>query len=185
MKTRGFTLIELLAALAIAATMAYLAQPSFTDLLERVRTTSRVNGLIGVIRFARQTAITQRRWITLCPAVAEDCLRSREWHRGIMLFADLNRDGSRQAQEPIVGYQPAYDPGERLIWRAFRNRNYLQFRTEGFTNWQNGSFLYCPASGDPRYGKVVIINIQGRAAVSIDQDGDGIDEQASGDPLAC
>ena len=56
----------------------------------------------------------------------------------------------------------------------------LTFRAEGYTNWQNGSFHYCPASGDARYGKVLIVNIQGRTALSVDADGDGIDEQANG-----
>lgn len=185
MHRRGFTIIELLVTLAIAALLGYLAAPPFTDLIQRMETTSRVNAIIGLVRFARQAAVTQRRWVALCPAVGEACRDGGDWSRGIMVFADLNRDGSRQASEPVLAYQSELDPGERLLWRAFRNRNYLQFRTEGYTNWQNGSFLYCPASGDARYGKVVIINIQGRATPSVDSDGDGIDEQASGVPLTC
>jgi type IV fimbrial biogenesis protein FimT len=85
----------------------------------------------------------------------------------------------------VLGYLPGLDPGERLIWRSFRRRNFLQFRPEGYTNWQNGSFLYCPSNGDARYGKALIVNIQGRTAPSVDSDGDGVDEQANGDPLTC
>ena len=90
-----------------------------------------------------------------------------------------------QPVEPVLGYLAALDDGERLRWRSFRRRNFLTFRSEGYTNWQNGSFHYCPASGDPRYGKVLIVNIQGRTAPSVDADGDGIDEQANGNPLTC
>jgi hypothetical protein len=32
---------------------------------------------------------------------------------------------------------------------------------------------------------VLIVNIQGRTAASVDEDGDGIDEQANGNPLTC
>jgi type IV fimbrial biogenesis protein FimT len=150
-----------------------------------VHSTSRVNDLVGIIRFARHAAISERRWVTLCPPENEFCSNSAEWHTGVMVFEDRNRDGIRQSGEPVLGYLPGLDPGERLIWRSFRRRNFLQFRPEGYTNWQNGSFLYCPSSGDARYGKALIVNIQGRTAPSADTDGDGVDEQANGEPLTC
>ncbi len=181
----AFSLVELLVTLAIAAVLAGLAFPAFDGLIERSRSTSRVNDLVGIIRFARHAAISERRWVAICPAIDETCTGSRQWHTGVMAFEDRNRDGGRQPSEPVLGYLAALDPGERLTWRAFRRRNFLQFRPEGYTNWQNGSFLYCPASGDARYGKVLIVNIQGRTAPSVDADGDGIDEQANGNPLTC
>ncbi len=182
---RAFTLVELLIALAIAAVLAGLAYPAFADLIARMHATSRVNDLVGIIRFARHSAVNGGRWVTLCPAVAETCTNRPEWQSGIMVFEDRNRDGNRQASEPVLGYLPQLDEGEQLHWRAFRRRNHLTFRSAGYTNWQNGSFHYCPASGDPRYGKVLIVNIQGRTVPSVDADGDGIDEQANGEPLAC
>jgi type IV fimbrial biogenesis protein FimT len=185
MVPRGFTLVELLALLGISAVLIFLAYPSFGDLMQRVHTTSRVNSLIGLIRFARQSAITQGRWVTLCPAVAETCTGTSDWQTGIMVFADHNRDGDRQPSEPLIAYQSRFEPGERLTWRSFRRHNFLQFRSAGYTNFQNGSFLYCPASGESRHGKVIIVNIQGRATPSVDGNGDGVDEQANGKPLVC
>ena len=185
MTVRGFTLMELLVSLAVAATLSSLAYPAFDNLLAQIHSTSRVNDLVGMIRFARHAAISERRWVALCPAEGDWCTNSADWHTGIMGFEDRNRDGERQPEEPILAYLSRLDPGEQLRWRSFRRRNYLQFRAEGYTNWQNGSFLYCPASGDPRYGKVLIVNIQGRTTPSVDTDGDGIDEQANGNPLAC
>ena len=182
---RAYTLVELLVTLAIAAVLAGMAYPPFSDLIARVHATSRVNDLVGIIRFARHAAINGGRWVTLCPAVEEGCVNSTNWQSGIMVFEDRNRDGTRQRLEPVLGYLPRLDDGERLYWRSFRRRNFLQFRSEGYTNWQNGSFHYCPASGDARYGKVLIVNIQGRTAPSVDADGDGIDEQANGRPLTC
>lgn len=182
---RAFTLLELLVVLAITALLAGMAYPSFNDLLARVHATSRVNDLVGIIRFARHSAINGGRWVTLCPAIGQRCADSRNWASGIMVFQDDNRDGNRQAEELVLGYLPELDQGERLRWRSFRRRNFLQFRSEGYTNWQNGSFHYCPADGDSRNGKVLIVNIQGRTAPSVDADGDGIDEQANGRPLMC
>lgn len=182
---RGFTLVELLTILAIVAGLWALAFPSFSQLIERINSTSRINALVGLVRFARQTAVTQQQWVTLCPASGDACANSRDWSTGILAFADLNRDGERQPDETVLAYHDALKPGERLTWRSFRRSNYLQFRAEGYTNWQNGSFLYCPASGDARNGKVLIINIQGRPAAAADLDGDGVVEQASGEPLVC
>ena len=169
----------------MACVLAGMAYPAFNDLLARVHATSRVNDLVGIIRFARHSAIDGGRWVTLCPARNGRCTSSADWQTGIMVFEDRNRDGSRQPAEPVLGNLPRLDEGERLQWRSFRRRNFLTFRAEGYTNWQNGSFHYCPASGDRRYGKVLVVNIQGRTALSVDADGDGIDEQANGQPLAC
>lgn len=185
MKQSGFTLIELLIALVLAVCLIWLAYPSMQTLNDRSRTAGRINALVALIRHARHAAVTTGNWVTICPAEGESCTDSRDWAPGIMTFADANRDGVRQPAEPVLAYQAALDPGERLDWRSFRRQNFLQFRLEGYTNWQNGSFRYCPASGDARYGKVLIINIQGRTALSRDGDGDGIDEQANGEPLTC
>jgi prepilin-type N-terminal cleavage/methylation domain-containing protein len=183
--SRGFTLVEAMSTLAISSILLYLALPSFNSLIDRHHSTSRINGVIGMVRFARQSAITENGWVTLCSAVNQSCSGSPEWHTGVMAFADPDRNGVRDVDERVLAYYPALDSGERLRWRSFRNRNFLQFTPRGYTNWQNGSFHYCPASGNPRFGKVVIINIQGRATPSMDQDGDGIDEQANGSPLTC
>jgi prepilin-type N-terminal cleavage/methylation domain-containing protein len=185
MYQRAFTLIELMIALAVGGILLYFAVPPFEAMLERIETTSRVNGLIGMIPFARQTAVTEGRWVTVCPADAFACSNRGTWHTGIMAFVDVNRDGERQPAERMVAYFDEFKSGESLFWRSFRRRNYLQFRPAGYTNWQNGSFHYCPASRDPQFGKVVIVNIQGRVVPSLDTDGDGIDEQANGNPLAC
>lgn len=183
--SKGFSLLELLLTLTIAAVLTGLVYPSFSGFLARVQATTRINDLVTLIRFARHAAISERRWVGLCPARAERCTNSPNWETGIMVFADANRDGMRQRLEPILAYQPALKPGEQLRWRAFRRQNYLQFRPRGYTNWQNGTFLYCPADGDPRYAKGLILNIQGRTAPTRDSDGDGVDERANGAPVRC
>ncbi len=184
-RVRGVSLLELLLTLTIAAILTGLAYPSFSAFLARVQTTTRINDLVTLIRFARHAAIVEQRWVGLCPAQGERCTGTANWESGIMVFADDNRDGDRQSGETLLAYQAALAPGERLRWRAFRRQNHLQFRARGYTNWQNGTFLYCPADGDVRYAKGLILNIQGRTAPTRDADGDGVDERADGTPLRC
>ena len=102
-----------------------------------------------------------------------------------MVFSDLNRDGRRQQGESVVTQVPALHHGARVYWRSFQNRAYIRFKPNGSTDWQNGSFTYCPADGDLQLAKGIIINVQGRVAKSADRNLDGVDEDSRGRPLRC
>ncbi len=185
MKTTGYSIVEMLTAMAVATVLFSFAIPAFSEFLARQRSIAAVNQMIGAVIFARHAAVTQRATMALCPARGAICAPRNEWHLGAMVFKDNNADGKRGPGEPIVTQLPPLRTGERVLWRSFRNKSYLQFRSTGMTSWQNGSFQYCPADGDPRYSKMIIINAQGRATKSRDANNDGIDEDASGKPLRC
>lgn len=185
MKPRGYSIVEMLVTLAVASILFGLAVPGFSDFFARQRSIAAINQIVGAVNFARHAAITYRATTVLCPAEGSLCARRNQWHLGAMVFKDSNADGVRDPTETILTQLPALRPGERVIWRSFRNKSYLQFKPTGLTSWQNGSFQYCPANADPRYSKSIIINAQGRATKSRDADKDGVDEDASGKPLRC
>ena len=133
----------------------------------------------------RHAAISLHRHVALCAAEGQRCLGSSDWHRGAMIFADTNQDGSRQQPEPVISQLPRLHRGARVYWRSFQNKPYIRFRANGATDWQNGSFLYCPPDGNPALARGLVINVQGRIARSQDRNGDGIDEDAQGRPLRC
>ena len=56
---------------------------------------------------------------------------------------------------------------------------------EGFTNYQNGNFTYCPPDGDLRFARQLVINVQGRVRMGHDTDGDGIVEDRRGKDVRC
>jgi type IV fimbrial biogenesis protein FimT len=182
----GITLVELLIALAVASVLLGLVVPLFDAFVEHNRSAAAINQFIGAVQLARQSAITVRSTVTLCPGTPTDGCGARDsWHLGSVLFIDRNKDGVVDADDSIIRGVPALPAGTRLTWRSFRSRSYLQFRPTGLTSWQNGTLLYCPASGDPRFARAAIINAQGRVRLAPDRDGDGIPEDATGRPLSC
>ena len=185
MPHRGFTLIELMLTLAVAALLLAMAAPSFNRLVANHRGAAAMNQMAGAVNFARSLAITQGGVVTLCPGRSTECLGRDQWHRGALIFVDQNRNGILDGNERVTRALPALEPGERIYWRSFRNRTYLQFHARGYTRWQNGNFLYCPPDGDPRLARMAIINPPGRLRSARDRDGDGVVEDASGRPLAC
>lgn len=182
---RGYSLVELMVALAVAGLLLGIAVPEFRDLIAAQRATARINTVAGAIQTARHLAIAQNAVAVMCPGQGPACAGRDQWHLGTLIFAD--RDGDRQVDEGelVAARLPKLDEGERLVWRSFRNRTFLQFRGTGLTDWQNGNFQYCPANGDPRLARQLILNAQGRVRQALDRDGDGIREDARGRPLTC
>ena len=185
MTSRGLSIVELLVTLAVTAVLFGFAVPSFTSYVNTQRAVAAINQMIGAVQMARHAAIVHRAHVTLCPGTGEVCGRRNEWHVGALIFKDANNNGERDRGETIVTRLPRLRDGERVYWRSFRNKAYLQFRASGLTDWQNGHFLYCPPGGEARFARQVIINAQGRARMAPDRDGDGIAEDANGRPLQC
>jgi type IV fimbrial biogenesis protein FimT len=185
MRTAGLTLIELLVALVIAALLLRLALPAFRDLTTATSSAAVLNQLIGSVNLARSSAVTHHATVTLCPGAERSCFGRDQWHRGALLFLDRDHDGRVDGGEPVLRRLPPIDSGGRIYWRSFRNRAYLRFVPRGYTQWQNGSFLYCPADGRAQGARMIILNAQGRVRAARDSNGDGIVEDASGRPVSC
>ena len=162
-----------------------------TDLIAAHRATAAANAIVGAVNLARASAILHAITVTFCPrealtgVEAARCGKRKHWSQGGLIYADRNHNGKREQGEALFGVMPALEDRASLYWRAFRNRSYLQFSAKGYTQWQNGTFQYCPASREARHSRAVIINAQGRVALARDSDGDGIVEYANGDPLSC
>lgn len=187
--TKGLTLIELLAGLLVIATLLHLAAPSFTSLYRREQSTAALNAIIGAVNIARASAITLNRSVVLCPSNSKDdsagCARRNQWHLGALVFADANHNGQRNDDEPVLRRVPGWNDGATISWRSFRNRSYLRFKGSGVTDWQNGSFTWCPANGELTEAVQVVLNAGGRTRRARDLDGDGIAEDSRGAPLRC
>jgi prepilin-type N-terminal cleavage/methylation domain-containing protein len=182
---RGFTLLELLVSLAVAAVVMALALPGVVSLAADRRAAASLNQILGAVAYGRSQAILQRRTVTLCPGRAGRCSGRNQWHEGMLVFADDNGNGRIDGSDRVDRSLPALPAGGRVYWRSFRNRTHLQFLPRGYTHWQNGSFLYCPADNDVTHARMAIVNAQGRTRRAEDRDHDGVIEDAAGRPVVC
>ena len=183
-RTRGATLVELLICLAIVAILTDTLTPSISDLAERSRATSAINWIVTSVLFARHAAVTYNTTVTLCPSRdGRSC--GGPWHAGTIAFIDVNADRHIGPRDKLLQRFEFPVPGATLSWHAFRNRQYLQMLGTGFTNYQNGNFVYCPPGGDIHFARQLVINMQGRPRLSHDVDDDGIVEDRRGHDLKC
>jgi|TARA_Y100000310_G_scaffold268350_2_gene280907 type IV fimbrial biogenesis protein FimT len=180
----GFTMIELLVTIAITGIILGFAFPSLVHIMERNHTAVSVNWLIGSIFYTRHAAIVKRTTVTLCPSL-DGSMCGGKWHDGTIAFTDRNADARINGKDELLHRFASPTNGSTIKWRAFRNKQYLQMTQFGFTNYQNGNFVYCSEGRDPRYSRQIIINVQGRPRQARDRDGDGIVEDRRGRPLRC
>ena len=183
-RDRGSNLVELLMALIILAILVSISLPSFNSMLEKERGETALLRLARLINLARASAITTGSTVTVCRSVTgSSCAGS--WHEGVIVFTDKNIDHRINQQDRLISQlQFLHLPGT-IKWRAFGNRQYLQFDNQGFTLNQNGNFTYCPANKSPQLAHQLVINRTGRMRMAIDSDDDNIREDSQGKPLRC
>lgn len=180
----GLTLLELLVALAIAAVLVGLSVPGWSELVGRKRGDLVIRRLNQAIELARISAVSYGEMVTLCRS-RDGTVCGGAWHEGVVVFRDPNGDRRLAQDQQPIHYLDFGGSQGMIFWRAFGNRQYLQFTPLGFTRNQNGNFTYCPDSGDLRQARQLIVNRAGRTRRAIDSNGDGIAEDSQGRPLRC
>jgi type IV fimbrial biogenesis protein FimT len=183
--SQGFTLIELFIVIAIAGILFTTAVSSFSSLVKRSNVSSQINQMVGLINLARETAVAKNTITTICPAAVTESQCGRNWSSGVMLFKDNNLNHQLDPNERIIKRLEALPNGHKLTWRAFQNKNYLQFSPSGFTRYQNGTFRYCISGDDLSFNRALIINMAGRLRQSQDSNEDGIFEDSNKKPVIC
>ena len=160
-RTHGFTLIELVATVAVMAICAGIALPSMGGLLERHRTTAAMALLSAHIATARNTAVTRRMPIALCPSEdGTSCATGTDWGQGWLLFLDENGNRKVDAAADILRAERAPTSGQLGI-RSTSGRSALRYLPSGLNSGTNLTLSVCSKRGD-LLGQV-IVNNAGRA----------------------
>ena len=158
---RGFSFIELIASLAILTIALGLAAPSFYRLVERNKAATGINWIVRAINITRISAVDYGSLTTLCPT-RDDQRCGGSWDERVMVFTDPNDDRVLNGKEHIIATLDFPHKGSTLKWRAFRNKQYLQMTSLGFTNYQNGNFVYCSNNQNPMFARQIVLNLQRR-----------------------
>ena len=152
----GVTLIQALIAMAVLAILTGMALPAMQQTRDRLQADSLRMQLASALATARNTAITQRRRIAVCPT--DDGLHcGRDWSRGWMLYAAATpSSGEAPSAAPLLVQQHARS---RLSAWGSQSKPNIQFRPDGRLNGSNQSVIFC-LDGSSQ-GKVVVSR-QGR-----------------------
>jgi type IV fimbrial biogenesis protein FimT len=180
----GFSLVEALASLAIVSILMGTMIPSMSNLIKRNRATTNINWIISAVNFTRHAAVVYRVTMTLCASKhADHC--SGNWHDGLIVFSDRNENAKIDDADKIVARIQTASGNGSIKWRAFRNRQYLQMTQMGYTNFQNGNFVYCPEDRDLKLARQIVINMQGRARLVHSRNKAGFPVDRYGEVLRC
>lgn len=113
--TKGFTLLEALVVLALLATLAGLAAPSFSQLRQKHQLQSQGEQLLASLMLARSEALRQQQRVTVCARAAgnaagnaagdgagEVCASDGTWTQGWLVFVDGNNNALREGSEGLL-----------------------------------------------------------------------------------
>lgn len=181
-KFSGWTLVELMIVLSISSILLALSVPSFSGLVARTESTTAVNTMVGLLHYARSTALNQGTLITLCPT-ADFIHCDNDWNLDLMVFSDPDKSRSVSDDEIIFRIQ---QPNNSAQWSMRpANKSFFQFDPDGTAHGTAGSLLYCHKDLSPTLARRLFINLGGRPRLSTDQNGDGIHEDNDGSALSC
>ncbi|MET0226118.1 MAG: GspH/FimT family pseudopilin [Dokdonella sp.] len=157
----GFTLIELLMALALIAVLTALGAPAFGSLTGRELGRSASDTLQASLNAARTVAISRTSRVIACPS--EDlltCDRTTQWHHGWLLFADVDHDGERSDDEPLLQIVQAQPQGVAIVSTIGRQR--VTYKPDGRADGNNLTFTVCDRIAGAAEAISLVINMAGR-----------------------
>jgi prepilin-type N-terminal cleavage/methylation domain-containing protein len=170
-KLRGFTLFELLLSLVLLSLALAIAIPPLGNSLQRHQVFADSKSLLHLVKMARQSAVFESARVVVCATDASQRC-TRNWNQDVTVFTDRNRNNRIDGDDRIVVHWQQNKRRSDIRWRGF-GPGYLRFRESGAAA-ENGAFTLCPADGDIRNARQLVINRVGRAYISRDRDGDGI-----------
>jgi len=159
-RNQGLTLVELLMVVAIVGILLSSGLTHYREFAAKHHATVVVNWLISTIHFARYNAAKNNITVTLCALEGKHC--TRNWHKGLNIFADSNENGKLDNHEKLIARLKPTAAAGSISWRSFGRKPYLQFTSMGYTNFQNGNITYCPKNLGSRYRRQIVITVQGR-----------------------
>lgn len=152
----GFTLAETSIVMAVLAILLGLALPGFRETLQRQRAATAMHQLSAQLAQARNTAITRRTPVTLCPSRGDGrCRGEPDWSAGWLLYLDPARSDQPLGPDEILLdiRQPVHD-SVRVTASAGRLR--VRYQPDGRSGGNNLTLRVCTTAA--LRGEVIVNN---------------------------
>lgn len=157
--SRGFTLVELIFATAIMATLCAISLPALGSLMQSSQSKSAHNQLLTALNLARNSAVARGGEVVLCPSADQShCDSSLWWQHGWIVFQDLDRNGARNGDEPVLSIAQA-QPGVAVA--SSTGREHVTYRSDGSATGTNLTFTFCDRRGSA-YASTIVVSNSGR-----------------------
>lgn len=183
MKPNGFTLTELMITLAVAAILAGVAVLSFRETVIQNHLTSAANEFMAALAYARSEAVRRGVSVILCKTdTFSACTEGgKKWEVGWMAFLDKDKNGRWTSGDEILRIWPAL-PADYTLRPNNNFDDYLRYNPKGEAN-NLGTFALCYAN--QKVGARAIVITRLRPRLGLDQNGNRIPENDSGDIASC
>lgn len=156
---KGFTLLEAMIAMAVVAVLATIAIPSWQSARASVHASkTRTEMLETILAAVRHSAVAGTEVVLCHPTDADvtHCSKTTNWSGGWALFADINGNRTREANEPVIHRQSALSGGVRLWTTGGRTR--VIFQPNGGNAGSNVTFTLCDDRGPGKAVTFVLDN---------------------------
>jgi type IV fimbrial biogenesis protein FimT len=129
----GFTLLELMASITVLGILLALAVPTFTQTIRNNQLTAQNNEFVGALNYARSEAIKRSADVSLCSTTdGTTCAASLNWATGVVVFLDVNANGSLDAATDTV--LQAYPATVNSITLTSTTGNYVRYTSTGMSS---------------------------------------------------
>jgi prepilin-type N-terminal cleavage/methylation domain-containing protein len=181
----GFTLLELMIAIIIVAIITSAITVSWQNLAERITAYRTQSNLTQSFAVARSNAVTRGEITTICP-LNQSLNCSSNWEDRISVFVDPQNERALSPNTELIRIHDSASSGSLTASSSgTTERRYFQYNSDGSTRGTMGNIVWCPSSGESSQAIQLRMNFGGRITWAVDHSGNGIREDASGNPLIC
>lgn len=144
-KSNGFTLIELVITLSILTIVASFALPTIHSFQSRQEFSHLVHLMRQQLNLARSHAVTVQSDIVMCASSNLITCQNEQWHQGILLYIDTNRNQKHDPNELIISSISTQLKYGSLHWHGNASHPHqVIFQSDtGLPRGSMGHFSYC------------------------------------------
>ena len=144
-KTHAFTLIELLVTITILAIISMIAIPHYHQFRERQEVAQLLTTIRQHVNLSKSLASTYHTQIVICSSSNATKCENNQWHKGMIIFSDLNQNKTLDSNEPIQKTVITDMKYGSFQWNGgAANPNSITFQNDsGLPRGSQGNFMYC------------------------------------------